>query len=279
MQTMAHGEATGYSKQLSVLGLGCSRVGSFNNPAPLSEIRATLRAALDLGITVFDTADVYGQGDSERELGRALQGRRNEAFVITKLGKVFSAKMRAMRIVKPLVKAILPPRVAKQSISARREGAIAQDFNPGRFAAAVEASLGRLGFAYLDGLLLHSPPAAVVRDPAVGEALRALQAAGKIRQFGVSCDDAGCLEAALAIPGLSLLQLTLPILDQASSSGLGAQIRAKGIAVFAREVIKGQPALTPPEAVAAAGAREDVTCVIVGTSRLAHLEELAGACR
>ena len=146
-------------KPLSAVGLGCSRVGSFNNPAPLPEIRATLKAALDLGITVFDTADVYGQGDSEREIGRALRGRRDEAFVVTKLGKVFSAKMRALRIVKPLVKAVLPPRVARQSISARRDGAIAQDFAPSRFAAAVDGSLRRLGFDYLDGLLLHSPPA------------------------------------------------------------------------------------------------------------------------
>ena len=265
-------------KPLSAVGLGCSRVGSFNNPAPLPEIRATLKAALDLGITVFDTADVYGQGDSEREIGRALRGRRDEAFVVTKLGKVFSAKMRALRIVKPLVKAVLPPRVARQSISARRDGAIAQDFAPGRFAAAVDGSLRRLGFDYLDGLLLHSPPAAVVRDPAVGEALRGLQTAGKIRWFGVSCDDAACLEAALAMPKLSLLQVTLPVLDEAAGYGLGAQIHAKGIAVFAREVIQGQPALAPRDAVAAACARTDVACVIVGTSRRAHLEELAHAC-
>ena len=80
------------------------------------------------------------------------------------------------------------------------------------------------------------------------------------------------------MPKLSLLQVTLPVLDEAAGYGLGAQIHAKGIAVFAREVIQGQPALAPRDAVAAACARTDVACVIVGTSRRAHLEELAHAC-
>jgi aryl-alcohol dehydrogenase-like predicted oxidoreductase len=264
---------------LSPIGLGCSQIGSFNNPVPMAEIRATLQSALELGINVFDTANIYGQGDSEREIGRAMRGRRDKAFVVSKLGKVFSAKMNAIRLMKPLVKAMLPPRMARQTISARRAGALAQDFAPGRFAATVDASLRRLGFDYLDGLLLHSPPAAVVRDPAVGEALLALQKAGKIRMFGVSCDDAACLEAALFMPNLSLLQATLPVLDDAAASGVGARMRDQGIAVFAREVIRGQPDLPPMAAVARACARTDVTCVIVGTSRPVHVAELARIAR
>ena len=98
---------TGAMVSVSKLGLGCSTVGSFNNPAPLSQIRGVLAQALDLGVSVFDTADIYGQGDSEREIGRSLRGRREKAFVITKFGKLFSAKMRLLAPFKPVLKPIL----------------------------------------------------------------------------------------------------------------------------------------------------------------------------
>jgi aryl-alcohol dehydrogenase-like predicted oxidoreductase len=267
----------GYVKPLSAVGLGCNRVGSFGNPTPLPEVRATLAMALDLGITVFDTAGIYGQGESEREIGRALRGRREEAFVVTKLGKVFSAKMRAMRFLRPMVKAALPGR-AQQIIAARRTSEITHDLTPGRFAAEVDASLTRLGFEYLDGLLLHSPQVESVRDPEIGEALCALQRAGKIRLFGVSCDDYRCMEAALAMPKLNLLQVTLPVLDEAIEQGQGPKLRSLGITVFVREVIRSRSSsLSPAAAVAAACAREHVACVIVGVSSRRHLQEIANA--
>ena len=59
---------------LPVLGLGCSRIGSLGNPAPMRDMRALLERALELGVNLFDTADIYGQGDSEREIGRLLAG-------------------------------------------------------------------------------------------------------------------------------------------------------------------------------------------------------------
>ena len=58
----------GRGVQVSVLGVGCSRVGSISNPVSMREVRATLEAAIDAGVNLFDTADVYGQGDSERLL-------------------------------------------------------------------------------------------------------------------------------------------------------------------------------------------------------------------
>ncbi len=97
---------------VSRLGLGCSQVGSFGNPASLAQSRALIRQALDLGVNHFDTADIYGQGDSERAIGQAIQGRRGEAFVVTKFGKRFSAKMRLLRPLKPLIKPLLRTRGA-----------------------------------------------------------------------------------------------------------------------------------------------------------------------
>jgi aryl-alcohol dehydrogenase-like predicted oxidoreductase len=263
---------------LSKLGLGCSRVGSFNNPAPMTQVREVLARALDLGVTVFDTADIYGQGDSEREIGRALRGRRHQAFVVTKFGKTFSTRMRLMRPFKPLLKPVMRMLSAGAAVTAQREGHMAEDFSPSRFAEALDASLRRFGLDHVDGVLLHSPPADVVRQAGVAEAMAALRAAGKTRYFGVSCDDDDCLEAALGVPGLSLLQLPLDVIDRAATNGLGRRIAERGVAVFAREVIRLRPDLPPTAAVAAAAARSDITCVIAGTSRPEHLDSLAAAC-
>src|SRR4051794_35398169 len=87
--------------ELSRVGLGCSRVGSMGNTASTREIRATLALALERGINLFDTASIYGQGDSEREIGRLLARRRDRAFVVTKIGKLFSRRMRLLRPFKP----------------------------------------------------------------------------------------------------------------------------------------------------------------------------------
>jgi hypothetical protein len=76
---------------------------------------------------------------------------------------------------------------------------------------------------------------------------------------------------------LTLLQLPLDIIGAIAGTELAAQIAERGVAVFAREVIKLQPMLTPAAAVAAAMAEPDVTSVIVGVSSRRHLDELAPA--
>jgi len=263
---------------LSPVGLGCSRIGSFNNAVPTPVIRELLAQALDLGVNVLDTADVYGQGDSEREVGRAVVGRRDDAFIVTKVGKRFSARMRLLRPLKPLIRPLLVASgKSGAAITARRGANLAGDFDPRRLVRAVDDSLRRLDVETVDGLLLHSPPAAAVRDPAVRQLLASLRQAGKVRHYGVSCDDIEALEAAAEIDGLSLLQLPLDLLDEASRAGLTAKIVGRGIAVFAREVIRLSPALSPSEAVARASRRPEVTSCIVGTSNSTHLRAAVAA--
>src|SRR5688500_14762754 len=122
-----------------VLGLGCSRIGSLGNPVPMRDIRALLERSLDLGVNLLDTADIYGQGDSEREIGRLLAGRRDRAFVVTKVGKLFSRKMRLMRPLKPLLKPLLAKvRSAKGAVVGQRDANLATDFSPEHITAAAE---------------------------------------------------------------------------------------------------------------------------------------------
>lgn len=242
----------------------------------MSELRAVFDLCIELGINVFDTSNVYGQGDSEREIGRALRGRRDKGFVVTKLGKTFSAKAALVRPFKPLVKALLPQK-SRGQITARRGDHVSWSLDTAQIPETLNASLRRLGSDYVDGLLLHSPPAAIAADPAVADALRALKAAGKVRHFGVSCDDMATLEAAMAIPGLSLLQLPPDILAQATTSGLAQRFQAQGVGVMLREVIRTRPDLSPPQAVKLAVQTPHVTSVIVGVSSRQRLNELVSA--
>lgn len=262
---------------LPVLGLGCSRIGSFGNPAPMRDIRALLERALDLGVSLFDTADIYGQGDSEREIGRLLAGRRERAFVVTKVGKRFSRKMRLMRPLKPLLKPLLAgARPAKNAVVDRRDANLATDFSPAHIIAAAEASLRRLDFDAVDALLLHSPPAEAIMAEA-GEALSALKKAGKVRHVGISCDDLPALQAALELPGVELLELPLDVIDAAIEARLSDVIRQRSIGVLAREVIRLQPGVPAATALQQAASRACVTSVILGTSSVLHLEEAVAA--
>ena len=262
---------------LPVLGLGCSRIGSLGNPVPMRDIRALLERALDLGVSLFDTADIYGQGDSEREIGRLLAGRRDRAFVVTKVGKRFSQKMQLMRPLKPLLKPLLArAKSAKGAVVGQRDANLATDFSPQHVTAAAEASLRRLGFERVDALLLHSPPAGEI-GPAVGEALAALKKAGKVSHFGISCDDLPALKAALDIPGLELLELPLDVIDAAIETRLSDTIRQRSIGVLAREVVRLQPGVPATKALQQAASRACVTSVILGTSSIRHLEEAVSA--
>lgn len=256
--------------RISRIGLGCSRIGSFNNPATAAETRALLEASFDMGVTLFDTSDVYGQGDSEREIGRFVAGHRDKAFVVTKAGKLFSLKMRLMRPLKPLLKPLMSARAGK-AVTAQRGGNIAHDFSPGHLVRAAEASLKRLGVERVDGFLLHSPPPEAAGDPTVWDALARLKSSGKIDRYGVSCDDLACLEAALPMPGLSLLQLPYDVLAQVQQKPWAERLAAPGLVVLAREVIRMQPAIPASEAIRKSFTLPGVDCVLVGSSKPAHV--------
>ena len=255
------------------IGLGCSRIGSFNNPQPLRDSLRLLAGAYDLGVRVFDTANIYGQGDSERAIGSAFTGaRRQDLFLVTKAGRQFSARARALGWAKPVIRPLLAMRGRGGLVSGQREAALLEDWRPEALALSLEGSLRRLRTDYVDAFLLHSPPVSVAGDPAVGAALDRLRQAGKARHVGISCDTIACLRAALTLPQVTVLQLPLDVLAEAQP--LVPQIARRGIRVIAREVIRQRPGLPAPQALAMALADPLVTCALVGTTRLAHLAEI-----
>lgn len=273
------------SAEMSRLALGCARIGSFNNAQSLSESCRLIEQAMDLGVTTIDTSNIYGQGDSERAIGSALQHMRDTAFIVTKAGRRFSARMQVLRPLKPLLRpalAIAQQRRAKpqngNAVSRRREAELLFDWSPAALTQSLEQSLRRLRTDRIDGLLLHSPPPAIAADEAVGRALEQLKRDGKVRRFGVSCDDLETLLCAMEMPGLSLVQLPWPVIARLDPH-TSARIRAQGIGVMAREVIRAQPAIDAGDAVQRSLDHALVSTTVIGTTNAAHLCALARLAR
>ena len=266
-----------HNARVSILGFGCGRIGSFNNPATDRDTMRLLERALDLGVTLFDTADIYGQGDSERAIGRLLRNRRGKGFVVTKVGNLFSAKMRLLLPLKPVLKPIIAMSSTMRSkVTDRRGASMETDFSPPYLVSGLEASLRRLRMDNVDVLLLHSPPKATVEDPAVADALCRMRDSGKVTAYGVACDDAASLSAALRMPGLAVVEVTKALAD-GLSDGERALVASNRIGILIREVVRDRTFLSPAQAVSEAAKGADVASVVVGTTSMRHLEDLAAA--
>jgi aryl-alcohol dehydrogenase-like predicted oxidoreductase len=148
----------------SVVGLGCNNFGGRIDEAAT---RTVVDAALDAGITLFDTADIYGGTLSEEFLGRALAGRRERALIATKFGG---------------------------PIDDERKGGASAAYIP----RACDDSLRRLGTDHIDLYQLHFPDQATPLEETLG-ALNDLVRAGKVREIGSSNFSAEMIEQSAAI--------------------------------------------------------------------------------
>jgi aryl-alcohol dehydrogenase-like predicted oxidoreductase len=157
-------------KSVSALGLGCWAIGgpfwSGDEPHGWGDvdddesIRAIHRA-LDLGISLLDTANVYGAGHSERVLAKALEGRRKDVVIVTKFNAVFDEETRQVT---------------------------GSDATPGGIRQACEASLRRLNTDYIDVYLFHDNGFPPEKARPVRDTLDELVTTGKIRTYGWSTD-------------------------------------------------------------------------------------------
>ncbi|MEV5544951.1 aldo/keto reductase [Streptomyces sp. NPDC052309] len=160
--------------EVSALGFGCWAIGGEWQSAdgqPLGwgrvddeECVRAVRRALDLGVTFFDTADVYGTGHSERLLGRALGRRRDDVVLATKWGNVFDAETRTLT---------------------------GSDDSPAYARRALTASLRRLGTDHVDLYQLHLADADVERAAELRDVCEEFVREGLVRAYGWSTDDPG----------------------------------------------------------------------------------------
>jgi aryl-alcohol dehydrogenase-like predicted oxidoreductase len=221
---------------VSELGLGCARIGGIFQQHP-GDFVDVLSAAFDAGINFFDTADIYSQGESERLLGRAFRGRREQIVIASKAGYVLPAQRRFAGQVKPLLRPLIRfLGLSRHRLPSAVRGPLAQDFSPGHLYRAVEGSLRRLATDRIDLLQLHSPPVATVRGGDWIEALDRLQQQGKIRYYGVSCDSPEAALAALQHRSVSSIQVPLNLLERRALETV-PRARELGVGVIARECL------------------------------------------
>lgn len=265
---------------VSVLGVGCGRVASINNPVPMREIEATLEAAVEAGVNLFDTADIYGQGDSERTLSRLLRRHRGRMFVVTKVGGRHSRYASAIRLAKPVLRMLVRSRPQLRNTVVRaRTAAVSHNFHPDELRLAVEASRRRLRLDQLDGLLLHNPSISTLRDTEIHDFLAELLRAGSATHVGVSVESIAEVEAALRIPPVTIIQLPLVVANELSGTAILQQVRERNIAIFIREILRRPDSgirnnFSLHNVVSAAIAPEFVTAAIIGVSTRSHLNEL-----
>lgn len=206
-----------------------------------------LTEAIERSITFFDTADVYGQGDSERLIGAAMRGRRDQLVICTKAGLRLGAPHQLVRLLKPIANPIVRRwrRGHRAAAKARQESA-RQCFRPEYVRQCLEGSLRRLGTDHVDVFLLHNPPMAAIADDALFETLDRLKADGAVRNFGVSAGSPDLAMASLERPGVSCLQLEVNVFTAQAVEPILRLAKQRGIGVIAREPLAGGRVIDHP---------------------------------
>ena len=163
---------------VSAQGLGCMGMSEWYGAADWDESVATIRAALDQGVTFLDTADIYGAGHNEVLVGRAIAHRRNEVQLATKFGVDRSGGEGSARVLR-----------GERSYVKR----------------AAEASLLRLGVEVIDLYYLHRPPQTAEIEETVG-AMAELVTEGKVRYLGLSEVTSDLLHRAYTVHPITAVQ-------------------------------------------------------------------------
>jgi len=188
-------------RSVSVVGLGTWQLGADWGAVTPQAAHEVLDAAVAAGITFFDTADVYGDGRSERFCGE-LRARHPEVFVATKMG--------------------------------RRVEQLAENYNRQAFREWNERSRANLGVEQIDLVQLHCPPDEVYADDAVFAALDELVREGRLGGYGVSVET--CAQALRAIerPGVASVQIILNCFRLKPLEQVLPAAREAGVGIIAR---------------------------------------------
>jgi aryl-alcohol dehydrogenase-like predicted oxidoreductase len=189
---------------ISEIGFGAWQIGGAWGDVSEEDGKRALNAALDAGVTFIDTADVYGDGRSEKIIAAVLKERGGDKpFVATKAGRR------------------LNPHVAEGYTAANIE-------------AFIDRSLTNLGVETLDLVQLHCPPTEVFYRPDMFGALDDLTAKGKIRNYGVSVSNVEEALKAIEYPGVATIQIIYNIFRQRPHDLFFEQAHKKNVGIIVR---------------------------------------------
>ena len=186
--------------EVSAQGLGCMGMSEFYGPGDWDESIATIHRALDLGVTLLDTADIYGAGHNEVLVGRAIHDRRERVQLATKFGIDRTGGDTARTV--------------------RGEA--------GYVKRSAESSLLRLGVDVIDLYYVHRPPLNVEVEETIG-AMAELVREGKVRYLGVSEFDADLLRRAHAVHPITAVQSEYSLWTRTEVEALAPTLAELGI--------------------------------------------------
>ncbi len=188
-------------REVSPVGLGTWQLGADWGDVSEDDALAVLRAADEQGVTLFDTADVYGDGRSEKVIARYLGGR-TDIFVATKMGR----------------------RVPQEP----------ENYTLENFRAWIDRSRKNLGVETLDLVQLHCPPSAVIDADETYDALDALVTDGSIAAYGVSVETCDQALSAIRRPGVASIQIIFNPLRLKPLDEVLPAAQAAGVGILAR---------------------------------------------
>lgn len=187
--------------EVSAIGLGCMGMAAFYGQASdEAQATAVIHRALDLGVTFFDTAEMYGPQTNEIQVGKALAGRRNDAFVATKFGIGYNADRTALAV----------------------------DGTPANVRRAIEGSLKRLNMDHVDLYYLHRVDPNTPIEETVG-AMGELVTEGKVRFLGLSEAAPETIRRGHAEHPITALQTEYSLWSREPEDGILETVRELGI--------------------------------------------------
>ena len=200
---MKHRKFSNLDWSVSEIGLGCWAIGSEWGDVSEDDARQTLKASLDQGVNFFDTADVYGDGRSEKFIGELIKSTSEKIYVATKTGR-------------------------------RLDPHNAEGYNINQIEPFVDRSLLNLGVDCIDLMQLHCPPTESYSNLETYSMMDQLVEKGKIQYYGVSVETVEEALEAIKYPNVKSVQMIFNIFRQKPSEKFFMEAEKKNIAVIVR---------------------------------------------